>query len=68
MKELKVLAVLGDEVVTRAEPKDLYKRTYGGDGKANGKVLKILGPVKEPYGLVKLKSKPVEGEKIYLKE
>lgn len=68
MKEIKLLAVLGDEAVAHAGPEDLYKRTYDENGKINGKVVKILGPVKAPYGVIKLKSKPSEGGKIYLKE
>lgn len=68
MKEVKVVTMLGDEAVARTEAGDLYKRTYDENGKVNGKVVRILGPVKEPYGVIKLKCKPSEVGKIYLKE
>lgn len=68
MKEVKVLAIVGDEVVARAGPEDLYKRTFDASGNAIGKIVKVLGPVEAPYGVVKMKSRPQEGVKMYLKE
>lgn len=58
---------LNHEVLIRLAGKvKMYENVYDGGGKKIGKVVRILGPVASPYGVVRLDSPELRGiEEIY---
>ncbi len=67
-KKLEKVATIGDEVVVRAPKGALYSKALDSTGKVVGKVIKIMGPVKSPYGLVKLRNKESASLDIYMED
>ncbi len=56
-----------NEVLVRIPEKiKMYEKVYDSSGKKIGKVVRILGPVAEPYGVVKLDAPELSGiEEVY---
>ncbi|MGC8505497.1 MAG: hypothetical protein ACP5NK_02150 [Thermoplasmata archaeon] len=66
--KMEVVSVKGDEVLVRL--KDCLKmdaRVTDKSGRVLGKVVRIMGPVKEPYGLIKMKGGVKPEDDLYIK-
>ena len=68
MRRLDRLSVIGDEIVTRAQRSDLYAKVVDDRGNVVGKITRILGPVKSPYGVVKLRTKDALNIELFIRE
>lgn len=68
MRKVERLFVIGDEIVAKAARNDLYAKIVDHAGNTVGKVTRILGPVKSPYGIVKLRTKDALNVDLYIKE
>ncbi len=68
MRKVERLFAIGDEIVTKAARNDLYAKVVDSTGNTVGKVTRILGPVKSPYGIVKLRTKEGSNIELFIKE
>ena len=68
MRKVERLSVIGDEIVTKAQRSDLYAKVVDGRGNVVGKITRILGPVKSPYGIVKLRTKDALNLELFIRE
>ncbi len=68
MKRLEVLSVIGDEIVVKADKEYLYEKVFDSGNNHIGKIIKILGPVSSPYGVIKSRIKVVGIPEVYVKE
>ncbi|MCL4480484.1 MAG: hypothetical protein M1113_03245 [Candidatus Thermoplasmatota archaeon] len=68
MKRLEVLSVIGDEIVVKADKEHLYEKVFDSRNNHIGKIIKILGPVSSPYGVIKSRIKVVGIPEVYVKE
>ena len=68
MRRLDRLSVIGDEIVTRTQRSDLYAKVVDDRGNVVGKITRILGPVKSPYGVVKLRTKDALNIELFIRE
>ena len=68
MRKVERLSVIGDEIVTKAQRSDLYAKVVDDRGNVVGKITRILGPVKSPYGIVKLRTKDALNLELFIRE
>jgi rRNA processing protein Gar1 len=68
MRKIERLSLIGDEIVTRAQRSDLYAKVVDDRGNVVGKITRILGPVKSPYGIVKLRTKEALNLELFIRE
>lgn len=68
MRKMERLSVIGDEIVTRAQRSELYAKVVDDRGNVVGKITRILGPVKSPYGIVKLRTKEALNLELFIRE
>ncbi|PYB68001.1 MULTISPECIES: Gar1/Naf1 family protein [unclassified Thermoplasma] len=67
MHAYKVTNIRGrDMVIQLDKPLDLKTKIYDASGKKIGVLVKIMGPVDEPYGLVSLDSQGVQTDVVYV--
>lgn len=53
-------------VIQLDRPIDMKTKVYDASGKKIGVIVKIMGPVDEPYGLVSLDSQGVQADVVYV--
>jgi rRNA processing protein Gar1 len=54
--------------VSWAQRSDLYAKVVDDRGNVVGKITRILGPVKSPYGIVKLRTKEALNLELFIRE
>ncbi|MCY0852255.1 MAG: H/ACA ribonucleoprotein complex subunit GAR1 [Thermoplasma acidophilum] len=67
MHAYKVTNIRGRDMVIQLDrPVDMKTKVYDASGKKIGVIVKIMGPVDEPYGLVSLDSQGVQADVVYI--
>ncbi|MCL4327499.1 MAG: hypothetical protein M1375_00340 [Candidatus Thermoplasmatota archaeon] len=68
-KPIPVIHTINHEFVVKEVTEDMMnKPVFDQTGKKVGKIIRIMGPVNDPYGLVSITDQvPVGGEKFFVK-